>query len=580
MKRYLFFLALLAPWGVNAISPGSRIADMEMDQARLPVGLFNPTSNVPSEPFIAPIEPEDEPREETVIITPILPSDTEPSTSPLPPPQRIFTLKEAIADTLRYQDDIKISQLEVAREVGVAESAGGPFDPVLDADITRIRTRDVQSLTIGRKTDLGASELIANVNARKKTRLGTLFNLDMHNDRAHNPLFPLEGFAPSTRTDTEFISFTIEQPLLRDFWYGTDRMTEISDYLEIRALAFDNLGNIALRLRDTVVQYWEWVAAIKLLAIRQNAEGRFIELVNSTKELIRKNQLAANDINQPLAQLATQKINTIAARQNLYNAFQTLKFDMGIAEIAFCEDLEDWGSDDFPVADFNPDDLACLMEGLLDYALRWRYEILASLTREQSTSALLTGAKNSALPKLNLFGGAKTSNFTLGDRADGLYSANSAREPQTDWSVGIRFSMPFYDDAALGLVRQLQAQLSQVRLRTQLQTQSTIRDVQEALMNQYTLFLSLKEAKLAVERNEILVKNEKEKLQGGFSTIFFLVDFENRLTDAEAEYIDIYKQYMQNIARLRYFTATLVVAQPDLVSIRVEDVATLPNLSP
>lgn len=577
MKFYLFFILNLAAFSpLTATEIKNHIKDFHL----------NLTQKSPLfDPFIALAEIQipskkdlQEDKSETQVITKILPSDTRPITQPMPPPLKYLSLVEALVATIKFQDDIKISQLEVGFQLGLAQEDAGPFDPVFDAEIEKIYIDDPQALAIGLKTDLDASDLRSSYSLIKKTRPGTIFSILLENDRGHNPLFPLEGVAPSTTTDTSSIAFRVEQPLLRDFWYGTEAMTEQSDYMELRALIFDNLGNISQRILDTTIQYWEWVAAKKLLEIRQAAENQYIKLVQDTEELIKKDQLAANDINQPLAVLATQKINSLFARQNLFNAFQNLKLTMGVAMISFCEDVEDWGGEDFPDAEFDTTELDYLKSALLEYAIKSRYDIRASSAREVSVNLLLKGAYNGRLPKLNLFGGVRSSNFALGADANCLYSANSARKPQTDWSVGVSFSMPFYNDRALGIVQQLESRLWQVRFRTDLLTQTTVRDVQEALLNQLSLLYSLKEAKLAVERNKTLYENEREKLQGGFSTIFFLIDFQNRLTEALVEYVDIHKQYMQNIARLRFFTSTLISPGNDLVSIQIENVSMMPDL--
>lgn len=492
-------------------------------------------------------------------------------------PRHLFSLNEALYYTLSYQDEIKISELEVLHQAGVARQESGPFDPVIDADFTEVESLDVQSLAIGAKTHWGAYDAVSNLEVHKKSRLGTLYNFSYRLEQARNPLFPLEGVAPSKRFDTSVVSFTVEQPLLRDFMTGLDTMTEEAEHLRIQAFALDNLQNASKKLLDTAIAYWEWVAAKRELKIQGDSVERNQSLVDNTAALIEKNQLAANDINQPMANLATQKINAITAGYGLYASLQQLKFAIGIITPSKEQGL-DWESEDFPSVTFTPEMYNQMINIIADYAIDHRYDIRASFIDQQSAAMLVEGAYNGTLPLLNLFAGARSSNFVLGERARDFFRATTAHNPQTDLTFGIKFSMPLHNDNAEGLLIQLQSRLTQTFFRTQLLTKDAIKSVFDALGNQLSLSFSLQQADLAVSKYEVLVANEREKLQGGFSTLFILIDFENKLTDALSRQTLIQKQYLQNIAQLRYLTATLLKVDDCLTNMEIENLTTFPKL--
>lgn len=484
-----------------------------------------------------------------------------------------LSLSDAITYTIDNQLEIKISQLNFEAQKGVVRNAAGPFDPVFNGDASYTEFEHLQAPCLGIRTSKQGHETIGFISAFKKARSGTVATLSAQVDQLDN------FFVCPKATNIGTITFRIEQPLLRDFMYSLDTVNEIAAKYELSAVFFDNLQNISQQILNTTLQYWEVVGLQNLITINKQAEERIIKLTEEIKQLIKEDQLARTDIDQPLAQIERQRLVGIELSQNLYDAVQTLKFNMGDIDLRARDPDFLLAIDDFPPVQLDVERLRCLSNEMIHFATNYRYNIQASIQRQFALTALLEGAYNQVLPEVNLRGVVSSRDFRRGNSAEPILKPLKLKNPQTNWTIGVHVSVPLYNDAALGNLKTRQSQRSQATLATQLIVQETIADLREAIFNQIALANELTKARALVELNQTLITNERKKLLEGFSTLFVLLDFENRLTLSLSDEIEIRKQFVQNIARIRFLTGTLLRGDCTC-GVEVLDVTTLPGFEP
>ena len=487
----------------------------------------------------------------------------------LPEEPQPLSLLDAISYALKYQAQIKISELNVVAREGIARRSAGPFDPVFDGFINYTHSSQLQSPSLGIKTNRDGRETIAQLSATKRSRLGTLVSFSAEVDQVRNFL----RFPRPTNIGT--LSFKLEQPLLRNFRWSLDTVNEIAAQLAVSATYFDNLQTISQQILNAIEQYWETVAAQKLLDISLDAENRLGKLTDEIRRLIEGDQLARSDIQEPLEQIAAQELITLQLKQDLYAAIQILKLTIGDIDMCARDSDQLTLSDDFFITKLTAEDLYKMAKPLMDFAIVNRFDIKASNIRQEVARVLLKGATNQALPAVNVNTGVRATDFTNG-RHDSLLSPLHMQHPQTDLSIGLSFSMPLHNDSAEGLILQRKAEQLQSIFDTQLITQTTIANLREAVVNQITLLAEVEKTNELVRLNEELIANERTKLREGFSTIFVLLDFENRLTRAFSAQTIASKEYIQNIALIRFLSGTLL-SQYDQC-IELVDVTTLPYL--
>lgn len=483
-------------------------------------------------------------------------------------------LVEALMYTLENQLELKISLLNIRAQQGVAQNLAGPFDPLFGGFVSQEFSQDLQSTTttVPVKTDFNGYTTTTEVRAIKKTRLGTLLSASAQIQRIDDILV----FRGVTNTAT--ISFKVDQPLLRNLWLGPDTVNEEAAWLELWAVYMDGLQSTARHILDTTVQYWELVAAKKFVDISLDAEERFKRLTENIQRLIDEEQLARVDIVQAYEKIVAQQLDTLQLKQQMYSVFEILKLTMGDVQIDPWDEENPYVLDDFTGALPEAQELLKITPELIDQAMTYRYDIQAAAIREREANLLLQGAYNEELPLVNVFGGVSKTDFDIGKGSEDYFSSMELRRPETDWTIGINVSVPLYNDFAKGLVRQRQSEKYQSTLETQFLTQSSITALRTAISNQLSLLRQFKKAKERVDLTREQLEDEWKKLRAGYSTLFVVLDFESRVTDALNEYVLIGKQYMQNVANLRFLTGSLFESDACLSIVALEDVTTLPGI--
>ncbi len=486
-------------------------------------------------------------------------------------PTRRLTLMDAITLTLQNQLDIQLAIEQYNFSQGVWQESAGPFDPLLNNTDTFTVIEDAQDSTTPLKTTRGGHETVLDVTASKKTRLGTSFAFSFEIDQIFNPA------RIPRKLNTAIVAFAVRQPLLRGLIYGRDTVIEKANSLETEATYFDSIQEISLRIFNTANLYWELVAAKNTYMTINITIKKYIALIEKIKKLIAQDELAAAEIYQPLAQLAARETDLENAKQAYFTAFEELEFAMNIVDERPCEIEEFFLQDELPVPEYSAEELAKIRCFLLERAAYERFDLIAARFRESAAYTLVLGARNGLLPQLDLIASVTKSNFECNKRAEPLFGALNGGPPEKDWTIGVNLSIPLHNDAAKGVLRQTQARWSQTKIRIQQLTQQALKDLREALSDQTTLGINLKNVQELVKNNQILVENETKKLDAGFSTLFFLIDFENRLLDALIQQINIQKQYFQNIARLRFLSATLFTSYGTVDTILPENLTSLPE---
>ncbi|NGX58820.1 MAG: hypothetical protein K940chlam3_01728 [Chlamydiae bacterium] len=479
-----------------------------------------------------------------------------------------INLSEVIRNTitLRPQTGIQVEDVTIQR--GVVQQNAGPFDWLTDLEFSQNNLTDV--FVIGLQSNLDGSISRGILQESKKFRTGTEVTLSFEADTTNNPssiLIPTFSNA--------IINFRVLQPVLRGFLYGQDTITERASKYELKAVYYDALHNISDLIRQSLIAYWDVVRSQKVLKVLKESVESFETLANKTQRLIDEDQLARSEINQPLAQLAAEQINLKLAEQRLYTDVQNLKFSMGTVAIDCFSDSLLYAVNSFPNVEEDLD-VCKIMKTLTGYALKHRLDNLASEIRIEELAVLVKGAENQRLPRLDFFYDFFLRQIKRGEGSRYFFSSYDFPDPQRDNAVGIIFSYPLCNNAARGLYRSLKAEWRRQMLRTDELSQQIVAEVMDAWMNHIRLQQELKSATESVNRFQQLVTDENKRLSEGIGSLFNLVEFQTRLTQAQTREINIKRDLGENLANLHFFTGSLLRPGSNLCSIDVEDVTDIP----
>lgn len=499
--------------------------------------------------------------------------DAENQQEPWPSP---LTLNDAIVNTLANQKEIQISIFNINKQEGVLQQSGGPFDPLLTESVTDVMANNVLKKP---NAHFKSNDLLALGTIQKQTRSGTTFSL------AGAYEYFTSHQIPHTRATQ--VVFQIDQPLLRNFLYGLNRQIERANYLELQAVQWDTLQTISDKILNTITTFWEVVGAQENVKVLENGIRRLDRLRDLTQQLIEGEQLAAEDINQTIAVIDTEKLNLLQAQGNLYAAKQRLLFAMGDFNESSSGSFEQKFviAEDLPKMELDEEVLERKKDFLIQMAFDRRFDVLASVTREEVTNTLVIGAENQVLPQLDLIGSCTVNdlhpNFQTNVSLPGtlLTSQTSALEKNysVNYAIGVSLSIPFYNDSALGFLEQQKSRNMQSILQTQLIKQNLINLILQTINNQMILHRQLGEADKIIHKYSRLVQDETERLQAGFGSVFVMLDFETKLIDAQISKVNLVRLYIQGMTTLRYLTGTLIDSDQTLCHVNVGDVLSYPE---
>ncbi len=463
---------------------------------------------------------------------------------------------DAIKQTLQNQWSIQLSEQQTVVQEGLLQQAAGAFDAVLNTDYSRTFQVDLQS-PLGDKSDFVGKLTETNLILQKLSRIGTVYSLNYRNVNVLNPF--IINLEPP-RTDTTALSFSINQPLLRNLYYSPQTTLEKVQYMAYESSVFQNVQNIANAVATTLAAYWQVVGNKKILNATIQQEEELTRFAQYAQRLVDEDQQGAASVYQPLANLANATVDRLQAEQNVRTAYNALLFAMGSAPPR--EDEDTYQCIEFeplPPLTNLPELDECCFQNYLSLIPIKRMDVVASHLLEDVAALNLQSAMNSLLPELNVIGKAGLLNTNGGRRHSGLYESFPAQsKPEKDYTIGITLSYPFCNDAAKGLVKQNKALLFQSQINTSQLESQIITNFKIAFTLNNALVKQLVEARKATKDSRLALDAEVIKLQIGLTSWFDVLGLANDAIAAQIQEYSLEILFLQNLVQLHLLVGDLV----------------------
>ncbi len=515
----------------------------------------------------------------------------------------LFSLQEAVQHTLQNQWGIQVAKEEVELRQGAVEEAKGPFDPIVALDVSQNwweNSTKQLGLTfpegttfslplVGTVTAEGGGGFRvsgnttgAELRVKKRIRLGTEFALGVEVNRQKNPFFILEDPYPSfSAFQDEYIRlakanvfFTIKQPLLRGFIHGRDAASEKKNQLEYQAAKYALAHEISAKLLNTVEAYWDVAGAKQKLRVRKDAIKRLSVYVHDVEKLIEKNQLAKTEKMLPISSLSTAKTNELMAKQQLVVAVQHLQLSMGKAPSSSVEKVVKNNQLD-PIS---VEDSYCNMEQTLRkaplIALQHRFDIRSLQERKKAAYKQVVGARNDALPDLDLriLGRQTNRNY---EQDTSLFAPFSMVSPKREISITLSLNYPLYRSEAKGKLRGFQAEMRQIAFALNREKAAVFSTVIDAIHEMYSLVQERKEADTAEKQARRYVFDQQKLFRAGMTSLFQLIDAETQLVFKEIQHIDVRVRSAKNMARVRFLLGLFIEKKEE--GYQIQEIMHLPE---
>ena len=486
-----------------------------------------------------------------------------------------ISLVYAVETALSTHPQIQISRLREDFSLGAVLSASGQFDTAVISTVSETvdglpeRSRDEKRVVGAADGPINTVSYGAGI--RKQLRSGISLSTGIDVSRLSQ-----SGDGVSTLNNGE-VNFVITQPLMRNRGRKVTTANEVSAQSDYRASQFDLRHTLSGIVRNAVVAYWTYLAALDNFSILEQSESRAKKLLEDTSTLIKNGEVPAAEIYQLEANAAQKTAARILAEQDTVEAGQSFLLALGLS--ATPDNLIPTPTDLFPEPNIG---VMSTFEEITEWfatGLNNRDDYLAANLREESAATQLYAAKNRLKRRLDFSLDIGYDNVNKGDDLDRNLTALNPNGGGFNVGAFLTMDWPVRNYAALGEYQQ------QVSLH--LLTVVARQDLSRTIKSSITVTLNalrnnsheLTATEKAVELFQRTLNNERQKLHLGEATFIDLISYEDRLTDVELQALAARLRYFTAVIQLRFESGLLIPPEMDeIVTLEYDRLVQIPEI--
>ena len=467
-----------------------------------------------------------------------------------------LSLQDAVFLTLANNSNVRINQLPVETAKNSIERAFQPFDPVATSSFNAQRsTSPLSNLVVegvptlsslNQQSGLGYSQLFGT-----GTRLDTSFGATrLSSNSARNLL------NPSISTS---LQLRLTQPLLRGFGLFPNR----APIVIARRNLEQSRASFTAQVNDTILQavnqYWNVVHTRENLLLDRKSLEQAEASYQHDKRALELGALSPLDIYRSESQVASRRLSVLQAEYALKQAQDQFRFTLGANQDPYVGALDlDLTEQPEPLGELLTMDAAQALE----QALARRPELEALRLAAANDEASIRLARNTLLPDLRLNGTYSTSGLA-GNRAGGVQEGLSDSLGQVfnanfpTYSFGLTLNLPIRNHAAQASVGDALVSRDKDAFSDRLIREQIKLEVSNAVHNLESAKLSMAAAKDAVDLAQKNLAAEQRKYELGTQTIFFVLEAQTELAQAELSLVQEQIAYQNSVAAIDHATASL-----------------------
>lgn len=407
----------------------------------------------------------------------------------------------------------------------------------------------------------------------QRAELGANYNFNSNN-------FPFDNFNQSVNpyfgNHSGTLSLSITQPLLK----GRGRLVttipeKISElYIETAKNNFEFSNSY--EILQISLAYWNYYTAFKSLEIYRQNENRARSVLEMTKELVKADKKPAGELVQISADLANQERLTVLAEQDFYNTKLNLGRTIGLSQKE-SENLDD-PTNEFPAVSSSGYSELLNEDSLLEIAIDNRGDVKGNSNVYTALEKQLILSGDNLKPQLDLTGFIFNGSSDQGNGFSKPFSSFFNNNGQ-NIGVGARltFSFPLNNNLAKGNLAKSEIALDNQQIANDNLIRNIKINISIAIGNFQNSVLVLEKAKTSLENYRQAFENEQIRFQTGLTTLLNVILFQERLTNAELQYLQASQQFANSIVILRHETGTLIAQENQGFTINKDRFYTIPN---
>jgi len=486
-----------------------------------------------------------------------------------------LSLRSYLELVMANNTDVSIQRLTVETAQNALVRALAPFDPLATARFTSERQRTPSNDVLAGAATLSQLRQPATFTYNQTMQNGTNYQVQYFAQKiATNSGF--QNFNPAL-TSNLGLSFT--QPLLRGRGTYVNRIPLMQARSRLRQTEYNLRNQVLQLLTEAELAYWNMVNTRENLRVREAAldlAGKALERANKELEL---GAMSPLDIFQPQQQYATAEIDVSQARFNLRQSEEALRKQIGA-------DLDpDVRKIPIELTEtvLPPTDTATIdAEAEVEKALMNRPDLKSALQSLDIDDLQIKSLKNQSKPDLSLIGGyTSQGRGGIFNQRDNVFSDTGTRSQIistipggfTDaldqmfgfgfpvYSFGLTLRLPIRDRRVAADLADAMVQKRRDALQVRSVEQTVRLDVLTAVNQVESSKASVKLASTALDFAQKYLDAEQKKYDLGTSQIYFVLQAQNTLVNAQSALVRESVNYRRNLLNLLRRTGELLEAR-------------------
>ena len=458
-------------------------------------------------------------------------------------------LLDCITYALKNNSEIKIKRIEPKLKDDDITIAKAGFKPTFSLNYTSAdNTKKSSSTAYPEISESRGIDFNAGISGKLIT--GTEYNVDFLNKRYKSNL-TTQSPNPYYTTGPKL---TITQPLFRNFGILINRADIIIAQNNKHASIEGFKDTVMKIISKTKVAYYSYLYFFENYSIAKVSLERAEDLLKINKARYTKGLVSSVDLLETETAVAQRRKSLITAESNLKKAEDNLKLITNLVD-----DPRVWNAKleliDKPAFILQEVDLVETIEN----AFNNRADYQAQKVDLENRDIKIGLAKNALFPTVDL-----TGSFGLnGLGKDYQEAIDKTNSDYKDWSVGVKFSVPWgggdranYEKKKL---EKAQALIAFKRLE-----QNIILEVRDKVREVDIQYRQVEAAKILKEKETKNYQAQKERYAAGQVSTHDMLDYQEKLAQAELTYIKALIDY--NVAIINLDTAEgLTLAKNDII---------------
>lgn len=469
-----------------------------------------------------------------------------------------MTLEDAVRLALLNDTDTRLNQLQAEFSKFTLLRAYQPFDPVLTSSFGPSRSN---SQTV---SELDGASVLSNLTHRGSVtynqafQTGTSFSVGFNANRSATN----SEFATVNPSIVSSLNFSLSQPLLRRRGLLANRAPIVIAQRNVKQSQAALQGQMNESVSRTINRYWDLVQSKLGLEVLQKS----LELAEATydqnKRALKLGALPQLDIYRSESQVAQRKLSVIQAQYRLKAIEDDFRRLIGADLDETYRVLPLELTERADAATLTPVDPTQALEK----ALKSRPE-LESLRQQAANDDLSIRVANQNLkPDLNLTGFYSTSgtnvlvdadnNRLTGHFGDAWDQVTSFKYPSYGATLELR--LPLRNRAAEAELGSAQVSKRRTLYQIRQRQQAISLEVRNALNDLEGSRMSITAAETALDLAKKNLAAEQRKYELGAQTIFFVLDAQTQMAQAEQSLVEAQISYQRALTSVRRSTGELL----------------------